>query len=211
MTELLIFEPLGFFHRVVQWYHRAVCKISKRLSNWNGCYRRTRFREICQRLRWVSEGIGIVLRIGLLGEVLLTGVEGPSPRDFIIRSSKLNSIVASAMVPRSCAEGWWVSASSSRVMSSECQAPVRPWAIGPLFVVRSWTRRVRGLVGKATWWGHVTSGGRWTGAKDRTCKRQHRVKHRTLHYTYRGWDKVAGNFQTTFKFIFWNKKIVWLK
>ena len=33
-------------HRVRQWYCRALYKITNRLDNWNGCYRRMRFREM---------------------------------------------------------------------------------------------------------------------------------------------------------------------
>ena len=46
--SLLIFWLPNCFEilrRARQWYCRALCQISKRFGNWNGCYGRTRFHE----------------------------------------------------------------------------------------------------------------------------------------------------------------------
>ena len=34
------------FWNFTQWYCRALCKLSKRLNNWDGCYEQTSFRRI---------------------------------------------------------------------------------------------------------------------------------------------------------------------
>ena len=57
-TMLRMFDCLSACMYITRWYRcGAVCKISKQLCNWNGCYERTRFHGLTLIPAWISNCI----------------------------------------------------------------------------------------------------------------------------------------------------------